>query len=115
MKTERFEKIIEHRLKVCTDTLIVKAKEYVKNEDRLHNFRVAANTGGNSIKSKEAALWGMANKHLVSVIDIVDDCNKDLNYIPSTYLIEEKITDMINYVLLLECCLQDRVGTLKPF
>jgi hypothetical protein len=115
MKTEQFDKIIEHRLKVCTDTLIVKTKEYVKNEDKLHNFKIAANTGGQFIKSKEAALWGMANKHLVSVIDIVNDCNNDPNYVPSTYLIEEKITDLCNYILLLECCLQDRVSSSKPF
>lgn len=31
MKTEQFDKIIEHRLKVCTDTLVVKAKEYENN------------------------------------------------------------------------------------
>jgi hypothetical protein len=73
MKSERFEKIVENRLTKCNDILVIKTKEYVKNEDRLHNFRIAANTGGESVKSKEAALWGMANKHLVSVIDIVND------------------------------------------
>lgn len=115
MESKIFDKIIENRLQKCKDILVIKAKEYVKDEDRLHNFRVAEFTSGKDVKSKELALWGMANKHFVSIMDIIDECNNDPKYAPSSSLIEEKLTDMINYFLLLECCLQDRRNQNIPF
>lgn len=41
MKTDQFNNIIQEQHKRCTDILIAKAKEYA-TEDRLHNFKVAA-------------------------------------------------------------------------
>ena len=41
MTTERFERILAEQITKCTNTLCVKAGEYA-TEDRLHNFKVAA-------------------------------------------------------------------------
>lgn len=104
MKTEEFNKLIEYRLNECKRVLIEKAKEYAKgDEDRLHNFnRAAAITG----QSRERCLFGFALKHLVSVMDIIDTIEE--GDIPRRDLTQEKIGDLINYLLLLEASIEDK-------
>lgn len=94
MKQKQFEEILESRITQIRKTLVSKAKEYATDEDQLHNFKVAA-----AIKDESAseALWGIAVKHLVSVIDLVEGNTK-----VTEYLVNEKIGDMINYLILLE-------------
>ena len=106
MKTQDFDKVIEHRLSECKRILIEKAKEYAKgDDDRMHNFNRAAQVTG---ECREKALFGFFLKHLVSVMDIVDNMNKNPNYIPAKPLVEEKITDSLNYLLLLEASIEDK-------
>ena len=99
MKTQEFNELLEERLKKIKETLGAKAVEYAFNNDRLHNFKVAAQLSDNT---PTHALWGMAMKHLVSVVDLVTGRleNKRKN-------IDEKIGDMINYLILLEALLED--------
>ena len=117
MNTEKFNLVINSRLDTCKEVLIQKAKEYVVDDDRLHNFNVATSTAGKAVKCREQALWGMANKHLVSIIDIIDTMNEDPTYIPEYELVSEKITDMLNYLLLLEASIADKRDNQekKPF
>lgn len=75
-----------------------KAKEYA-TEDRLHNFRVAAVLQRVSAKD---ALAGMMAKHTVSVYDM---CGSEETF--SQELWDEKITDSINYLLLLRALIQE--------
>jgi hypothetical protein len=105
MNTEQFDKIVEKRLESIKNTLLVKAKEYAKgDEDRLHNFNRASKVSG---KRREECLWGMAMKHLISVMDIIDAMSKDESYIPSKELTSEKLGDLGNYLILLEACIED--------
>jgi hypothetical protein len=78
------------------NTLTKKSDEYA-TEDRLHNFKVAAEIQ-NCTPIK--ALGGMMCKHTVSVYDLINDheAGKD---IPMD-LWREKIGDSINYLLLLK-------------
>jgi len=39
MNTEEFNKVYADQMKLCSDTLIEKAKEYASDKDRLHNFK----------------------------------------------------------------------------
>lgn len=113
MKTENFDKVIEKALSSSREVLIEKAKEYAKNDNRLHNFEKAARMSGNT---REECLWGFALKHLVSVTDIIEGMSKDECYVPKQELVREKIGDSINYLLLLEACIEDRRNTQKlPF
>lgn len=98
MKTEQFNTIIAEQIQRCTDTLIVKAKEYA-TEDRLHNFKVAAELEG---IAPIAALAGMMAKHTVSVYDM---CNSGAEY--PVELWNEKIGDSINYLLLLSALVRE--------
>lgn len=93
MKTDQFNNIIQEQQKRCTDILIAKAKEYA-TEDRLHNFKVAADL---QMTTPINALAGMLAKHTVSIYDM---CRSDQNYPQEMW--DEKITDHMNYLLLLK-------------
>lgn len=102
MDNTEFEEFLENRLKSIKHSLGVKAKEYVREGNKLHNFDRGAKISG---KTREEVLWnGFALKHLVSVFDLIDDVTK--GNIPSKELVDEKIGDLINYLILLEACFQ---------
>ena len=95
-----FNKLVKNRCEKIHSVLASKAKEYAVDNNRFHNFDLAAAVNNTT---PEKALWGMATKHLVSVIDIVNSPET-----VSLELIEEKIGDMINYLILLEGLLKRR-------
>jgi hypothetical protein len=99
-----FTNVLEERLVQTKNILGVKAKEYVRNGDRLHNFNVASITNK---ETREKALWGMATKHLVSIMDIVEDTKS--GKLPKEETVDEKIGDMINYLVLLEVSLKQNI------
>jgi hypothetical protein len=99
MNNTTFEKILAERLDRIQATLASKAKEYAIG-DRLYNFKRA----GEILRTTpEKALLGMAIKHIVSVVDIVEG-----SVFPSDEVINEKVGDAINYFILLEAVLKDR-------
>lgn len=101
MKESVFNEIVETRVRKCLDVLLKKAEEYA-TEDRLHNFKAAANLQGcTSIR----ALGGMMCKHTVSVYDLINRFDQGLD-IPLD-LWEEKIGDSINYLLLLSALVHE--------
>ena len=99
MKQKEFDIILENRLAKIKEILSHKAKEYATT-DRLHNFKVAARIN-NTTPAK--ALWGMALKHLVSVMDIIEG-----NIIYDDAMVDEKCGDLINYIILLESVLKEK-------
>ena len=105
MTNEKFEMIVEDVIAGIKRVLQNKAREYASKEDRLHNFIVA----GNFIEeTKEKALFGMALKHIVSVRDIVLKWER-ARVLPSENILEEKIGDTINYMILLKACFLERI------
>lgn len=93
MTTEQFEKVINQQFDYCKKLLVDKNKEYSFGRDRLHSFKIAATLEG--ISPKEA-LAGMMAKHTVSIYDM---CKGGSHSIAKW---DEKITDHINYLLLLK-------------
>lgn len=93
MKSETFDKIVDKQLEFCTKILCNKAVEYA-TDDRLHNFKVAAQLQD---ITPIQALEGMMAKHTVSIYDM---CTSNKDY--PLALWDEKITDSINYLLLLK-------------
>ena len=104
MKTSDFQIILDKRLSKIESVLGNKAREYSFGDDRLHNFSVAARIKG---ETKAKALWGMAAKHLVSVVDLVEGRLK-----PTEAMVDEKIGDLINYLILLEAVLKEKPAAL---
>lgn len=93
MQADEFEYIFENQIKICHDILIEKAKDYARDDDRLHNFKQAAHLNQETLRS---ALAGFMLKHTVSIYDMIRD---DEMHALSVW--EEKITDHINYLILL--------------
>ena len=99
MTTTLFEAIINTQFEKCKNVLIDKAKEYASEGDRLHNFRCAAGMQG---CSAEEALAGMMAKHTISIYDM---CRDGKRYPEDLW--NEKITDHINYLLLLRALITE--------
>lgn len=98
MDTELFNQIFEYQMGKVEKVLVQKGDEYA-TEDRLHNFRVAANLQGVSLKQ---ALAGMMAKHTTSVYDM---CASEDEFDLEKW--DEKITDHINYLFLLAAVVRD--------
>ena len=109
MKNKEFENILDERTKKMKKTLSSKGKEYSgEGTDRLHNFKVAARKRNTT---PEDALMGMKVKHDVSLDDIIDNMKKGI--MPPLELLEEKIGDEINYWVLLEAVIKERIRQVK--
>lgn len=94
MNRKEFEDVIQHRLQRIKDVMIDKNKEYSSDDNVFYNFE---RSGEINRCSRREALWDMASKHLVSIIDMVEGGQ---DYDPE--YVEEKIGDLINYLILLE-------------
>lgn len=104
MNTEYFDEILESRIKKIKMSLQIKGKEYIRNNDPLHNFNRGAELSG---QSREKVLWGFALKHHVSFLDMLDDM--DLGKFPEIDMVDEKIGDLINYLILCEISIKDKI------
>jgi len=100
MQIEEFNRLLERRLHLTKSVLELKGGEYA-TEDVLHNFKLAASVNQTSTAE---ALWGMATKHLVSIIDLYKATKS-----PNRHLIDEKIGDMVIDLILLEAVLNEEI------
>lgn len=92
MKVLEFNKLVKQELNNCKDILSAKCAHYAMDDDRLKHFKDAANYLN---ITPEFALLSQLTKHLVSIKDMVVNNEHDLE------VWQEKITDAINYLLLL--------------
>lgn len=98
MDAARFGDILDAQFKRVRDVLVAKRDEYA-NEDVLANFKKSANLRG---VTPAKAISGMMVKHTVSIYDMVES--------GKTFTIDqwdEKITDHLNYLILLRAALVD--------
>ena len=98
MNSQDFDKIVANRIEKIKSVLSSKAKEYAKG-DRLYNFKRAAEI---ERVTTEKALLGMWTKHIVSVLDLIEG-----SLAATEYMVNEKIGDAINYLILLEAVLTE--------
>jgi hypothetical protein len=99
MTNQDFNAIVEEQLQIARDLLMVKGEEYSLSDDRLEAFKKAASLQGETIKQ---ALCGMLAKHIVSIYDM---CMTDKAF--GEFKWNEKITDSINYLLLLKAAVKE--------
>ena len=104
MTEQFFEQVLEETLKQTKEVLGVKAKEYRRNNNPMHNFEVAARI---KKETREQAMYGMSIKHEVSIIDIRNDVEKGL--LPDEETVNEKFGDMINYLILEKASILDKI------
>jgi len=106
MNADQFNNVVNNRCHEIKRILTKKAGEYATDNDRFHNFHVAARIANTT---PERALKGMMLKHEVSVADMIDwaeNCPEKL----TDEIIDEKVGDNIAYLILLEGMLKDRVA-----
>lgn len=94
MTNKRFEDVISEQIAHSVAVLDAKNNEYNgQTVNRFHSFEIAANLENKTMKQ---ALAGMMAKHTVSIYDMCDKGEFSLEKWT------EKITDHINYLLLLK-------------
>lgn len=98
MTNQKFNEEVDKQLEICKNYLCKKGEEYNSTIDRLEFFKQAASL---ERITPEKALAGFMAKHTLSIYNLIDDKCDNLA------LFEEKITDHINYLLLLKCLLKD--------
>ena len=105
MKRATFDKVVTDQLSRCELLLTSKGHEYAEKAeadtdvDRLDHFKKAAALQG---ETAEQATFGMLAKHLVSIADMV---GARKTYPQETW--DEKITDSINYLLILRAVVSE--------
>jgi len=106
MNTAEFNKVIEKRIGLIKLIMLSKGKEYSIDSDKFHNFKQSV--GISFHKCPEKIAWEFAVKHFQSIKDTLDSVdNGAVNY--TDKYIEEKIGDAINYLILIEGMLKERL------
>ena len=99
MNTPEFNKIVKDQLNRIENVLVKKAAEYSLDSDRMSVFKHAAYL---SEETPEQALYGFMLKHIISITDMINS-----KEVYSEELWNEKITDICNYLILLQGLLRD--------
>lgn len=99
MNREVLRSVIESFAEDRMELLFEKNAGYNKETDGLRNFKVA---GELQHETPEQALWGMAVKHVVSLSDMIESGETF-----SDDLWDEKVGDLLNFLLLLRALLVD--------
>lgn len=117
MKFKDFDKLLDATIERVRSTLASKSSEYARDSDKLYNFK---RSGERRRKTPEEALMGMAEKHYTSITDIVDKIELENQKVGLRFtirppfltrkILDEKITDGINYFILLEALIKERYG-----
>ena len=94
MTIDKFNQVVNEQLEICRDLLTKKGIEYSFSDDRLNSFKVGAALQNNNQKQ---CMLGMLTKHIISIYDMIL-VNKQFDINKWT----EKITDTMNYLLILK-------------
>ncbi len=109
MTREEFNTIVARRQELINNVLASKGTEYsAGNQDAFHNFKKAIGLSFHNTQEKVA--WEFAVKHFQSIKDMLDHLSIDgFNGHPKTEYVEEKIGDAINYLILIEGMIKERI------
>lgn len=105
LSNEEFNKHFDTIIETVIEKVKVKAAEYVRNDDRMHNFNRA------SIKRniiRERSLDGMRLKHEVSIEDMLNDIDSGL--LPKLETVMEKFGDRLIYDILEQISIMHRIN-----
>lgn len=108
MTENRFEQIVDETLNQIRETLIIKGKEYRRNNNPFHNFEEGSKRTG---LIREKVLDGMLLKHEISIADITNDLTE--GKLPKIETIEEKFGDNLIYLILKKASIIDKIENEK--
>lgn len=107
MTFEEYNALIKDQIAICEEMLLKKSEEYAADADPLHNFNCGAPLIDGDPKK---VLGGYMLKHTVSIYDMIANDSKE-HYSRDKWI--EKITDHINYLLILRTMIDDGCGGCK--
>lgn len=102
MKLKTFQQLVANRQAKCNEVLNKKKENYATGEDRLEQFKDANHL---THSTPEQALWGMASKHITAISYLIREGKFGKEDLAQW---EEKLTDTINYLYLLEGLVKER-------
>lgn len=112
MNAIEFNVMLESRIAKMREVLASKAAEYTPESDRMHNFKAAARVQNTTAPRAWLGMW---TKHLVSVIDMINRFDPDdMTTWPGDRLVDEKLGDLMNYIVLLEAIFREKIGVQNP-
>lgn len=106
MTHDTFNALLNEIIDETKTVLAEKACEYAVDDDRLHNFKYAAQF---EQCTPERALRGMMSKHMVSIYDMIKGIGQGKRY--PLKLWRMKCGDARNYLILLEALVADRFAS----
>jgi len=104
MTEKRFEQIVDETLNQIRETLIVKSKEYERNNNIFHNFEEGSKRSG---LIREKVLDGFLLKHEISIADMTNDLENGI--LPKIETVEEKFGDNLIYLILKKASIIDKI------
>lgn len=102
MTQNDFDSLVNSRLSHCKKLLLVKSEDYASKKDRLHNFKLGALLAR---QTPEQYAQSLMTKHIVAVSDKI--ANKE---VMTPKFVAEKLSDIINYSLLIEALNQEKLA-----
>lgn len=105
MNQLEFNEVFDDQVERCRAILLAKSAEYSTDQDKLHNFKVAAAL---QAESPREALGGMMAKHIVSVFDMIR-----AEELAPMEKWDEKLGDALNYLFLLKAIVEEESGSLE--
>lgn len=94
-REKNFEYIISETLMQIKELLLIKGKEYRRDNNPYHNFEIGAAI---EQKTREEVLQGFLLKHLISVKDMRNDLKKGI--FPTEDKVNEKYNDILIYFMI---------------
>lgn len=104
LNEELAAQLLKERLSRTEQVLGIKAKEYVRNEDMMHNFNVGAKRKD---IIRERIIEAFSLKHEISIEDMLCDMEKGIA--PKEEVVIEKFGDAINYLILKEMSILHKI------
>jgi hypothetical protein len=104
MNTAQFNRVLRERLEETQKRLGAKAAEYARG-DRLSNFKAIAAA---QKLSPEKVCMTLMSKHWTALTDAVNDLSGEPSMLASPHFFDEKIGDIVAYLVLLDALIQER-------
>jgi hypothetical protein len=107
MNRQEFNEHVKQVFDRTEKVLVKKGAEYSTNENVFHNFD--AGTGISLHKTNTAVAWEYCSKHLQSIKDIIQEIEDGNLSRLKAEIIDEKFGDAINYFILIEGMLKQKI------
>lgn len=112
MDTEKFIKYLDQRLETTVRVLSSKRKEYVYTDNPMQNFEDAV--GISIVKTREGVAYSYLVKHIQSAVGIIQYLEENASVPHDAALVREKFGDIINYFIIIEAMLLERLEQESP-